>query len=57
MQLVLLLDVPCLGDHVGTLAVAVDLTGGEKSPIRAAVPVVSCGSTVLTSGVTLSVAI
>ena len=33
MQLVLPLGAPCLGDHVGTLAIAVDLTGGEKSLI------------------------
>ena len=33
MQLVLPLGAPCLGDHVGTLAIAVDLTGGEKSPV------------------------
>ena len=35
MQLVLPLRAPCLGDHVGTLAVAVDPTGGEKSPVSA----------------------
>ena len=35
MQLVLPLDAPCLSDHVGTLAVTVDLTGGEKSPVSA----------------------
>ena len=57
VQLVLPLGAPCLGDHVGTLAVAVDLSDGEKSPVRAAIPVVSRGSTVLTSGVTLSVAV
>ena len=45
MQLVLALDVPCLGDHVGTLAVAVGLTGGEKSPVSAIVAVVSEGGT------------
>ena len=43
MQLVLLLDVPCLGDHVGTLAVAVGLAGGEKSLVSARVAVVSAG--------------
>ena len=35
MQLVLPLGAPCLGDHVGAFAVAVDLTGGEKSPVSA----------------------
>ena len=44
MQLVLPLGAPCLGDHVGTLAVAVDPTGGEKSPVRAIVAVVSAGN-------------
>ena len=44
MQLVLPLDAPCLSDHVGTLAVAVDPTGGEKSPVRAIVVVVSAGN-------------
>ena len=44
MQLVLPLGAPCLGDHVGTLAVAVDPTGGEKSPVRAVIAVVSAGN-------------
>ena len=44
VQLVLPLGAPCLGDHVGTLAVAVDPTGGEKSPVRAVVAVVSAGN-------------
>ena len=35
MQLVLPLDAPCLGDHIGTLAVAVDLTSGEESLVSA----------------------
>ena len=43
MQLVLPLDAPRLGDHVGTLVVAVDLTGGEKSPVKATITVVSAG--------------
>ena len=44
MQLVLPLGAPCLGDHVGNLAVAVDPTGGEKSPVRAVVAMVSAGN-------------
>ena len=44
MQLVLPLGASCLGDHVGTLAVVVDPTGGEKSPVRAVVTVVSVGN-------------
>ena len=35
MQLVLPLGAPCLGDHVGAFAIAVDLTDGEKSPVSA----------------------
>ena len=35
MQLVLPLGAPCLGDHVGAFAVAVDLTGGEESLVSA----------------------
>ena len=35
MQLVLPLGAPCLGDHVGAFAVAVDLTGSEKSLVSA----------------------
>ena len=38
-----LIDAPRRCDHGGTLAVAVDLTGGEKSPVRAAVAVVNVG--------------
>ena len=44
MQLVLPLGASCLGDHVGTLAVAVDPTGGEKLPVRAVIAVVSAGN-------------
>ena len=29
------LDAPRCGDHVGAFAVAVDLTGGEESPVSA----------------------
>ena len=35
MQLVPSIGAPRRGDHVGTLTVAVDLTGGEKSPVKA----------------------
>ena len=34
---------PSRGEHVGAFAVAVDLTGDEKSPVKAAVAVVSAG--------------
>jgi len=37
------IDAPHRCDHGGTLAVAVDLTGGEKSPVRAVVAVVNAG--------------
>ena len=38
MQSVTPIDAPCLCDHVGTLAVAVNPTGGEKSPVSALSP-------------------
>ena len=41
MQYVTPVDAPCRGDHSGTFAIAVGLTGGEKSPINAVVAVVS----------------
>ena len=37
------IDAPRLGDHFGTLAVAVDLTVGEKSLVRAVAAVVNVG--------------
>ena len=54
MHLVPPTGAPCRGDHAGTsvvagdLTVAGDLAGGEISPVRAAVPVVSRGGTVPT---------
>ena len=43
MQLVPPMGVPCRGDHTGTLAIAGDLTIGEKSPVRGLAAVVSAG--------------
>jgi len=43
VQLVPPIGAPRSGDHIGTLAIAVDLTGGEKSPVKAAVAGVSAG--------------
>ena len=43
MQLVLPLDALCLGDHVGTIAVAVDFAVGEKSLVSARITMVSVG--------------
>jgi len=41
MQSVAPVDAPCRGDHSGTFAIVVGLTGGEKSPVSAVVAVVS----------------
>ena len=40
MQSVTPVDAPCHGDHSGTFALAVDPTGGEKSPVSAVIAVV-----------------
>ena len=45
---------PSRGEHVGAFAVAVELTGGEKSPVSARS---QRGMTVMTGGVTLSVTV
>ena len=56
MQLEPLIGAP-RSDHVSTLTVAVDLTGGEKSSVKSAVVAVEHGKTMLTGGVTLSVTV
>ena len=43
MQVVTSVGAPSRGEHVSVFAVAVDLTGGEKSPVKAAVAGVSAG--------------
>ena len=57
MQLVPLMGVPCRGDHASTLAVAEDLTVGEKSPVREPHHRGQRGSTVPTCGAPMSVAV
>ena len=37
------IDAPSLGDHFSTLVVAVGLTVGEESPVRAVAAVVNVG--------------
>jgi len=37
------IDAPRRGDHGGVLAIAVDLTGGEISPVRAVAAAVNAG--------------
>ena len=44
MQVETSVGAPSYGEHVGAFAVAVDPTGGEKSPVRAIVAVVSAGN-------------
>ena len=55
MQVGTSVGAPSHGERVGVFAVAVGLTGGEKSPVNAAVAVVKCGRLGMTGGVTLSV--
>ena len=43
MLLVTSVGEPSRGEHVGVFTVTVGLIGGEKSPVKAAVAVVSAG--------------